>query len=71
MKIHTHTHIYIYVFILLWIGRRIQSNNKAMVKATLLEQIDSKIKTGEGSSSITILLTCINLLTGKVQEKIL
>ena len=44
---------------------------EAVVKATLSREVISKIKTGEGSSSIKPLQTCWYPLTGKVRKKVL
>ena len=48
----------------LWV-KMLQSNNKAVMKATLLREVNSKIKATEGNSSIKLQLTCWYPLMGK------
>ena len=58
--IKTHTYIYIYIYG----SKRLQGNYEAVAKA-ILEAV-CKIKTEEGNTSITPLLTCRYPLTGNV-----
>ena len=69
--IDEYVHIYIYIYIYIHIvGKKwLQCSDKAMVKAALLREVNSKIETEERSSSIK--LTCRHPLMGKVQEKVL
>ena len=42
----------------IYIKKDLHSNNKTVLKATLLKEVNSKIKTGKRNSSIKIPLTC-------------
>ena len=57
--------IYIYIYKYIWSRKGLQSNDKAMMNATLLK-VNYKVKTREGSSSIKPLLTCWYPLMEKV-----
>ena len=49
----------------------LQSHDRAVTKATLLVEVNSKTKTGEGRSHIKSLLTRRYLWGEKVEEKVL
>ena len=68
-RVYIHICVYIYIYIYIYMKKRykgLQSKNKAMVKAILLGEVYSKIKTEQGSSSIKHLMTFSDPLTEKV-----